>query len=69
MKIWLSIEWLFYLFGLELCEGEIKHTRNTESVKTFQDTFDILAEFSTGIGKIKWLDVLIFNDNNSKCSF
>ncbi len=23
MKIWLSIEWLFYLFGLELCEGEI----------------------------------------------
>ncbi len=53
MKIWHSIEWLFYLFGLELCEGEIKHTRNTESVKTFQDTFDILAEFSTGIGKIK----------------
>ncbi len=55
MKIWLSIEWLYYLFGLELCEGEIvedKHTRNTKPVKTFQDTFDILAEFSTGIGKM-----------------
>ena len=23
MKMWLSIEWLYYLFGLELCEGEI----------------------------------------------
>ncbi len=47
---------------LELCEGEIiedKACQNTESVKTFQDTFDVLAEFSTGIGKIKWLDELI----------
>ncbi len=41
-------------------EGEIvedtKHSRNTASVITFQDTSDVLAEFSTGIDKIKWLD-------------
>ncbi len=24
MKIWLSIEWLYYVFGLELCEEEIE---------------------------------------------
>ncbi len=55
MKIWFSIEWLFYLFGLELCEGEIvedKAYQKTESVKTFQDAFDVLTEFSTGIGKM-----------------
>ncbi len=30
--------------------------------KIFQDTIDVLAEFSTGIGKIKWLDELTFNN-------
>ncbi len=30
----------------------IEHARNTESVKIFQDPFDVLAKFSTGIGKM-----------------
>ncbi len=43
-------------------EGEIVEDKATESVNTFQDAFDVLAEFSTEIDKIKWLDSLIFNN-------
>ncbi len=39
----------------------MEQARSTGSVKIFQDTFDILADFSTGIGKMKWLGELIFN--------
>ncbi len=49
MKMWLSIEWLYYLFGLGLYEEEIvqdRASRNTGSVNIFQD-------LSAGIGKIK----------------